>query len=71
VNFGRGRVNPMFSLDASAGLTIWQADRKTVTFQADVLNLTDRLNAINFAGFLSGTAIAPPRSFGMRLRAEF
>jgi outer membrane cobalamin receptor len=71
VNFDRGRVNPMFSLDFSAGARIWGADKKSVTLQADVLNLTDRLNVINFAGFLSGTALAPPRSFGMRLRAVF
>jgi hypothetical protein len=42
-----------------------------VTVQADVLNLADRLNVINFAGLFSGTAIAPPRSFGVRLRTEF
>lgn len=71
VNFDRDRVNPSFSLDASLGVKLWQDDKKSVTFQADVLNLTDRLNVINFAGFLSGTAIAPPRSFGLRLRAEF
>ena len=40
-------------------------------FQADVMNLTDRLNVINFAGLFSGTAIAAPRSFGLRLTGEF
>jgi hypothetical protein len=71
VNFDKGRVNPSFSLDASVGATLWQAEKRSIMVQADVLNMTDRLNVINFAGFLSGTAIAPPRSFGMRLRAEF
>ena len=71
VNFDRGRVNPTFSLDASVGVKLWQSEKKSVTFQGDLLNLTNRLNVIDFAGFLSGTAIAPPRSFGLRLRAEF
>jgi hypothetical protein len=71
VNFDRGRVTPWFSLDASLGADVWRHESRSVTLQADVLNLTDRLNVINFAGFLSGTAIAPPRSFGLKLRAEF
>jgi outer membrane receptor for Fe3+-dicitrate len=71
INFTRGRVNPSFSVDASVGIDLWRHERRSLTFQADVLNLTDRLNVINFAGFLSGTAIAPPRSAGARLRAEF
>jgi hypothetical protein len=33
--------------------------------------LTDRLNVINFAGLFSGTAIAAPRSFSLRLMIEF
>lgn len=71
VNFGRGRVHPSFSLDASLGADLWKREKRSVSVQADVLNLTDRLNVINFAGLLSGTAIAPPRSFGIRLRTEF
>jgi TonB dependent receptor len=71
VNFDRGRVNPSFSLDASVGVDVWQKEKRSVTLQGNILNLTDRLNVIDFAGFLSGTAIAPPRSFGLKLRAEF
>jgi hypothetical protein len=40
-------------------------------FQADVTNLTDRFNVINFAGLFSGTALAVPRSYGLRLTGEF
>jgi enoyl-[acyl-carrier-protein] reductase (NADH) len=36
-----------------------------------LLNVTNRLNVINFAGLFSGTAIAPPRSFAIRLHADF
>jgi hypothetical protein len=71
VNFSRGRVTPSFSINASIGADLWRHDRRSVSVQADVLNLTDRMNVINFAGLLSGTAIAPPRSFGVRLRMEF
>lgn len=71
VNFNAGRVRPSFSLDASFGADLWRRDKRSISAQASVLNLTDQLNVINFAGLLSGTAIAPPRSFGLRLRAEF
>ncbi len=71
VNLDRGRIRPSFSLDASLGAELWRHEKRSVIVQADTLNLTNRLNVINFAGLLSGTAIAPPRSFGIRLRAEF
>lgn len=71
VNFDRGRVRPSFALDASVGADLWRKEKRSVSVQADVLNVTDRLNVINFAGLLSGTALAPPRRFGIRLRTEF
>jgi hypothetical protein len=39
--------------------------------QFDVANLNDRLNVIDFGGLFSGNAIAPPRSYSMRLSASF
>ncbi|SPF45368.1 TonB-dependent receptor plug [Candidatus Sulfopaludibacter sp. SbA4] len=71
LNLARGRVRPSFSLDASAGVDLVKTDKRTLRVQADVLNLTDRLNVINFAGLFSGTAIAAPRSASIRLSAEF
>jgi outer membrane receptor for Fe3+-dicitrate len=71
VNFDRSRVHPYFSLDASVGAELWRSEKRSVSIQGDVLNLTNRLNVIDFAGLLSGTAIGPPRSFGLRLRTEF
>jgi outer membrane cobalamin receptor len=71
LNLERGRVRPSFSLDASAGVDLWKNDRRTVRVQADAANLTNRLNVINFAGLFSGTAIAPPRSYSVRLAFEF
>ncbi|HLH19873.1 MAG TPA: TonB-dependent receptor [Bryobacteraceae bacterium] len=71
VNFDASRVRPSFALDASVGADLWRKEHRSVSVQADALNLTDRLNVINFAGLLSGTALAAPRSYGVRLRLGF
>jgi hypothetical protein len=71
VNFARGRVRPSSSLDVSGGVELVHADKLRLRFQADVFNLANRLNLINFAGVFSGTALDVPRSFSLRLRAEF
>ncbi len=71
LNFNRGRVRPNFSLDVSAGAQIYQSDRWRVRFQADGENLTNRLNVLDFAGLFSGNAIAPARSFALRLTTDF
>jgi outer membrane cobalamin receptor len=71
VNFTRGRVKPSFALDASAGAEIWKRDQWSMRLQADVENLNNRLNVIDFAGLFSGNSIAPPRSFAMRLETSF
>jgi outer membrane cobalamin receptor len=71
VNFDRGRIRPSFSLDASAGFDLHRTERLGVRLQADIRNLTDRLNVINFAGLFSGTAVAAPRTYALRLVTEF
>lgn len=71
VNFSSNRVKPSFSLDASAGVDAWKRDKLSVRLQADVQNLTDRLNVIDFAGLFSGNSVAPPRSFALRLETLF
>lgn len=71
VDFERGRVRPSFSLDASAGLALFQSRERRVGVQIDARNLTNRLNVINFSGLFSGTALAAPRSFAIRVHAEF
>ena len=71
VDFDRGRVRPALAFDASAGVDIWKREKRSLRFQADVRNLADRLNVINFAGLFSGTAIGAPRSVAARLTAEF
>jgi hypothetical protein len=71
VNFGAGRVRPNFSLDASAGATLYHKEAREISFQLEVNNLTDRLNVLNFASLFSGTAIAAPRSASARLKLAF
>jgi hypothetical protein len=71
VDFARGRVKPSLSFDASAGLEVWKHDNVNIRLQADVENLTNRLNLIDFVGLFSGNAVAPPRSFAIRLETVF
>ncbi len=71
VNFEDGRVRSSLSLDAAFSVTAFKTGRRQIRVQANVINLTDRLNVINFAGLFSGTALAAPRSFGVRVYLDF
>jgi len=71
VNFDRGRVRPSYSFDVSLGAKVWSRSDKSVRLQADVLNVTNRLNVIDFAGLFSGTALYAPRTFAVRLQTQF
>jgi TonB dependent receptor len=71
INFDRGRVRPSWAVDASAGLDLYRSDRFGAHIQADVENLNNRLNVIDFGGLFSGNAIAPPRSYAVRLQTTF
>jgi hypothetical protein len=71
VDFARGRVKPWLSIDLSAGVDLWKHDQMATRFQADVQNLNNRLNLIDFAGLFSGNSVAPPRSYSLRLQASF
>jgi hypothetical protein len=71
VNFERGRIEPTFQINASAGAEIYKSDRLTVHLQADGQNLTNVLNVIDFGGLFSGNAIGPSRSFALRLSTNF
>jgi hypothetical protein len=64
-------VRPSFSLDASAGFRLLSSEHANARLQADVFNITNHLNVINFAGLFSGTAIGKPRSASLRLQVEF
>ncbi len=71
VNFDRGRMRPSYSVDVSAGATVWKHEQRDMRLQVNARNLMDHLNVINFAGLVSGTAIAAPRSYTVSWRAEF
>ncbi len=71
VNFARGRVRPSLSVDASVGAEIWKKDKLNIRLQADVANLNNQLNVIDFAGLFSGNSIGPPRSYALRLTTSF
>jgi hypothetical protein len=71
VDFESGRVRPTATHDALGGFVVAKAKRRALSVQADVRNLTNRLNVINFAGLFSGTALGAPRSVAVRMRAQF
>ncbi|MGA9392845.1 MAG: TonB-dependent receptor [Candidatus Sulfotelmatobacter sp.] len=71
INFGDGRTKPVFSFDVSAGLELYKKEKRTLGLQADVENVNNRLNVIDFGGLFSGNAIGPPRSYFLRLTAAF
>ena len=71
INFERGRIDPSFQVNASAGANLYKSDRVNVNFQADGQNLNNVLNVIDFGGLFSGNAIGPSRSFALRLTSTF
>jgi hypothetical protein len=71
INFDRGRIKPLLSVNASAGVILYTKENRTLRLQADGQNLNDRLNVIDFGGLFSGNAIGPPRSYSLRLSATF
>jgi len=71
VDFAGRKVRPSYSIDAGAGFDVYQKEGRIVSLQIQGSNLTNHLNVINFASLFSGTAIATPRSYGLRLQASF
>lgn len=67
IDFERGRVRPSLSVNASLETTLMQHKTWSSTLQASGDNLNNRLNVIDFGGLFSGNAIAPARSWGLRL----
>ncbi|HKO17249.1 MAG TPA: TonB-dependent receptor [Acidobacteriaceae bacterium] len=71
INFDRGRIDPSFQLNASAGADLHKSERLKVRLQADAQNLNNVLNVMDFGGLFSGNAIGPPRSYQLRLTMAF
>jgi len=71
LNFNRGRILPYFTQNASVGIDVYQQEKRSIRFQADVANLSNTLELIDFGGLFSGNAIGPSRSIMMRLTTNF
>ncbi len=71
INFDRGRIDPSFQVNASAGAELYNSERVHVRLQADGQNLNDVLDVIDFGGLFSGNAIGPSRSYLLCLRTTF
>jgi TonB dependent receptor len=71
INFDRGRVKPSLAVGASVGADLHKTDKFSMRLQADGQNLNNRLNILDFSGLFSGNAIAPPRSYSLRLQTTF
>jgi hypothetical protein len=71
INFNRGRIDPSFQVNASAGADLYHSESVQVRLQADGQNLNNVLDVIDFGGLFSGNAIGPPRSYLVRLTTSF
>ena len=71
IDFERGRVRPSLSLNVAAGLDLIKRDKVSMRIRGQVQNLNNRINVINFSGLFSGTGIAPPRSYALRVTTSF
>ncbi|MBB6142897.1 hypothetical protein HNQ77_000841 [Silvibacterium bohemicum] len=71
INFDRGRIDPSFQVNASAGADLYKSERVNVRLQADGQNLNNVLDVIDFGGLFSGNAIGPARSGMVRLTTIF
>jgi hypothetical protein len=71
INFNRGRIDPSFQVNASAGAEVYKSDHMDMKFQIDGENLNNVLDVIDFGGLFSGNAIGPSRSVALRLATSF
>jgi hypothetical protein len=71
LNFNRDRILPYFTQNASVGVDLYEHEKRSVRFQADGTNLSNRLELIDFGGLFSGNAIGPARQYTFRLVTSF
>ncbi|HEY1498556.1 MAG TPA: TonB-dependent receptor [Acidobacteriaceae bacterium] len=71
INFGRGRIDPSFQVNASVGADLYASEKVRLQMQADGENLNNVLDVIDFGGLFSGNAIGPVRSYFLRLTTVF
>jgi hypothetical protein len=71
LNFNLGRVSPYFTQNASMGVGLYAHEKRSVRLQADVQNLGNTLEVIDFGGLFSGNALGPSRTYALRLQTSF
>ncbi len=71
LNFNRDRILPYFTQNASLGVDLYQHEKRSLRFQADIANLGNTLELIDFGGLFSGNAIGPSRQYTFRLATTF
>jgi hypothetical protein len=71
LNFNRDRICPYFTQNLTAGADILKRDKFTTRFQADITNVGNTLELIDFGGLFSSNAIGPARQFTFRVLTIF
>jgi outer membrane receptor for Fe3+-dicitrate len=71
LNFNRDRIDPYLTENASVGFELYHREKHNVRFQADVANLSNELEVIDFGGLFSGNALGPSRQYTFRLVTTF
>jgi hypothetical protein len=71
LNFDRGRIHSHFTQNASVSADLYQREKVKVRLQADVEDLSNTMEVIDFGGLFSGNAIGPARSGMVRLTTTF
>jgi hypothetical protein len=71
LNFNHGRISPYLTENASVGIDLYNREKHSVRFQADVANLSNKLEVIDFGGLFSGNALGPARQYTFRLVTAF
>ena len=71
LNFNRNRILPYFTQDASVGVDLYNREKRSLRFQADIANLSNTLEVIDFGGLFSGNALGPSRQYTFRLVTTF
>jgi hypothetical protein len=65
------RISPYLTENVSLGVDLYKHEKRSVRLQADVQNLSNTLEVIDFGGLFSGNALGPSRQFTFRLVTTF
>ena len=71
LNFVRDRIRPYLAENASVGADLFAREKRSVRLQADVQNLSNTLEVVDFGGLFSGNAVGPARQYTFRLVTAF